>query len=97
MKPRQCNRNKEYLKYTQTTQWFWRANSCNFTPMMRALEAFLWLGVLSLLANIALNIRDMQKKRQADIIARSEITGYPALPKSSTEKRPKVEEVIEVV
>jgi len=65
--------------------------------MLRALEAMLWLGLFSSIATIILAIRDMQKRRQADINAKGEIPGYPALPQASTDRKPKAGEVVEVV
>jgi len=99
MKPEHCTNDNVYVKYTQTTQWLWSTYDCKYTPMMRALECFAWLSFISLLATIPLAIKDMQKRRQADINAKSGIPGYPALSQSAdrVDRKPKVEEVVEVV
>ena len=99
MKPAQCTNDNVYIQYTQTTSWLWRSYDCKYTPMLRALEAFCWLSFISLLATIPLAIKDMQKRRQADINAKSGIPGYPALTQSAdrVDRKPKVEEVVEVV
>jgi len=100
MNPSQCTNKDVYGHYT-TTGWYWKIFPCKYTPMTRALEAFCWLGFLSLLATIPLALRDMRKKREAQRNATNEIATLPqttekALPQS-TDRKPRVEEVVEVV
>ena len=94
MKPANCSNNNSYIHDYKTTNWFWNPYSCKFTPMYRALEAFCWLGLATLPGTIVLAFRDMQDRRNAQISADSEAPRYPALP---SDRKPKVEEVVEVV
>jgi len=99
MKPSQCSNNNLYAHYT-TSNWYFKIFSCTFTPLHRTLEAFLYLGFISLLTTMALNVRDMMKTKKN---AKSEALAYPALPQSadrvlpeSIDRKPRVAEVVEV-
>jgi hypothetical protein len=96
MRPRQCTNDDVYGHYT-LTGFYWKLYPCSFTPMMRALEAFMWISFISLLATIALAVKDIQKRRKAEIVdIKREIPA--ALPMGrNTDRKPKVEDVIEVV